>query len=198
MVINKDSSIEDHLCHMKAITNKLAAVTANVSEEDQVVALLESLPKSYLAVVTALEAHGGDITLQFATQTLLNEDQKRDQIALAPASDSGGARSKANSDIALLSASNHFKHSLQPSKGCYICGSLEHNLNSCLKNTYNQNNSNSSLPQAKISTHDDNSKNDESGFIVLETGVDSQRWLIDSSATNYTAKNKAVVVIISS
>ena len=41
---------------MKDIADKLAAIGAPISEEDQVVTLLGSLPGSYATLVTALEA----------------------------------------------------------------------------------------------------------------------------------------------
>jgi len=46
---------EKHLKDMKELTDKLAAIGAPISE-DQVVALLGSLPQSYETLVTALEA----------------------------------------------------------------------------------------------------------------------------------------------
>ena len=67
--------IEDHLKQMKELTDKLAAVGAPISEEDQVVTLLGSLPTSYSALVTALEAlSDGDISLSCVQQALIHED----------------------------------------------------------------------------------------------------------------------------
>ena len=57
-------------------------------------------------------------------------------------------------------------------------------------------NSISSTHQAKISTHDDNSIDEETTFTVLETDDNSQRWLIESGATSHMAQNKAVFVIV--
>ena len=48
--------MESHLKEMKEITDKLASIGAEVVEQDQVVTLLGSLPPSYSALVTALEA----------------------------------------------------------------------------------------------------------------------------------------------
>jgi len=48
---------------MKEITDKLASIGALISEEEQVVTLLGSLPPSFLTVVTALEAHGVNLKL---------------------------------------------------------------------------------------------------------------------------------------
>jgi hypothetical protein len=77
-VMNERESIENHLKYMKEITNKLAAIKAPVSEEDQVVTLLGSLPDSYATLVTALEAPGEKLTPEYVSIALLNEEQKRD------------------------------------------------------------------------------------------------------------------------
>ena len=54
--MKEGTSIEAHMKHMKELTDKLAAIGAPISEEDKVVTLLGSLPKSYSTLVTALEA----------------------------------------------------------------------------------------------------------------------------------------------
>ena len=74
----KDStSIEKHLKYMKELTDKLATIGAPISEEDQVVTLLGSLPSSYATLVTALEAPVDDVSLKFVQQVLIHEEQKR-------------------------------------------------------------------------------------------------------------------------
>ena len=69
--------VQDHLRHMKKISDELAALGSAVAEEEQVVALLISLPPSYTTLVTALEAKGDDLNLKFVQQALINEEQKR-------------------------------------------------------------------------------------------------------------------------
>lgn len=69
-------SIEKHLKHMKELTDRLAAIGAPSSEEDQVVTLLGSLPKSYSTPVTALEARVDGISLNYGQQALVHEEQK--------------------------------------------------------------------------------------------------------------------------
>ncbi len=61
---------------MKELTDRLAAIQAPISEEDQVVTLLGSLPPSYATLVTALEACADDVQLDFVQQALFNEEQK--------------------------------------------------------------------------------------------------------------------------
>ena len=73
--MKEGTPIEHHLKHMKDLTDRLAAINAAVDEKDQVSTLLGSLPDSYSNVVTALEAQGNDLNLEFV-QSLKNEEQK--------------------------------------------------------------------------------------------------------------------------
>ena len=68
--------MESHLKHMKELTDKLVAIDAPITEEDQVVTLLGSLPQSYSTLVTALEARVDDIKLDFVQQALIHEELK--------------------------------------------------------------------------------------------------------------------------
>jgi len=45
------TSIKKHLKYMKELTDKLAAIGAAISEEDQVMTLLGSLPSSYATLL---------------------------------------------------------------------------------------------------------------------------------------------------
>ena len=55
------TSMQAHLKEMKELTDKLASIGAPISEEDQVVTLLGSLPPSYSTLVTALEAQADEV-----------------------------------------------------------------------------------------------------------------------------------------
>ena len=74
--MSEGNSIEKHLKEMKELTNKLGSIGAPNSEEDQVVTLLGSLPSSLSNVVTALEAHSSDLTMDFVQQQLINHERK--------------------------------------------------------------------------------------------------------------------------
>ena len=69
-------SIDMHLKEMKEFTDKLSSIGAPISEEDQVVTLLGSLPPSFSTVVTALEAHVNDLTMNFVQQQLIHHERK--------------------------------------------------------------------------------------------------------------------------
>ena len=75
--MKEGTSMEARLKQMKEITDQLAAIGAPISNEDQVVTLLGSLPRSYSTLMTALEARGDDLTLRFVQQALIQEEQKR-------------------------------------------------------------------------------------------------------------------------
>ena len=54
--MQEGTSMESHLKHMKDLVERLAAIDSPISEEDQIVTLLGSLPRSYENLVTAMEA----------------------------------------------------------------------------------------------------------------------------------------------
>ena len=74
-------------------TNKLAAVNTSISEEDQVVKLLGSLPGSYSTLVTVLE------TLNYVQQTLMSEEQRRKEPS--------DVTTSSNTDAALTTSGNY-------------------------------------------------------------------------------------------
>ena len=70
----KDSdSLNEHLHRMKEITDQLAAIKAPIPEDEHIVALLLSLPRSYNTVITALTAKGDEFSLAQVHQTLRSE-----------------------------------------------------------------------------------------------------------------------------
>ena len=62
---------------MIKIFNEVAIVGVDITDEDQVVYLLASLPDSYNTLVTALEASANVPTLEVVTEHLLHEERKK-------------------------------------------------------------------------------------------------------------------------
>jgi len=73
--MKEGSSVEQHIKTMKELTDRLAAINAPISEEDQIVTLLGSLPSSCSTLVTALETRDA-ITFSYAQQALIREEQR--------------------------------------------------------------------------------------------------------------------------
>ena len=63
--MKEGTSKEVHLKGMKELTDELSSIGAPISEEDQVVTLLGSLPSRYSTLVTAQEAQVDDTHLDF-------------------------------------------------------------------------------------------------------------------------------------
>ena len=69
--MNESDSLEELLRRMKVITDQLAAIKAAIPEDEHIVALLLSLPRSYNTLVTALTAKGDELNLSQLHQALL-------------------------------------------------------------------------------------------------------------------------------
>ena len=115
----EDTSVTDHVKQMKELAEKLAAIKAPISEEDQVVTLLGSLPSSYDHLVTVLEAKTDNLSLDFVQQSLLNEELKRGEKS---------APSGTSTDQVLYSY-----HRKANKPGCFICGDISHQKWDCPK-----------------------------------------------------------------
>ena len=63
---------------MTEIFNELAVIGEEISEEDRVVYLLASLPKSFNALVTALEANAEVPRMEIVTEQLLTKKGNRE------------------------------------------------------------------------------------------------------------------------
>lgn len=185
-VMKDGKSMEAHLKHMKDIVNKLSAIKVEISEEDQVVTLLGSLPDTYATVVTALEAQQPDtLTLEFVQNSLLNEEQKRGQAVPGQPGGRGG-RTPASSDAAL--------HSESERRLCYNCSSPDHLSRDC-PHPKPQRNSNRGRRgggrgrghqhKAKAATERSEQCGDESAFPVGGMQENGDEWLIDSGASRH-------------
>ena len=106
--------------HIKAMTelfDALSVVGDPVSEEDRVVFLLASLPKSYDILVTVLEANAEVPKMEVVTELLLHEERKLKDHSMALVI-SGSIENKG-----LMS-----KHRSPRRQGprCHHCGKLSH------------------------------------------------------------------------
>ena len=111
--------MEQHLKHMEDITDKLAAIGAPISEEDQVVTLLGSLPRSFATPVTAIEARMEGVSLDYVQQALIHEEMKQSELSCQ----SSGAES------ALTGAFRRGTSRDRPT--CFGCGEVGHIRRHC-------------------------------------------------------------------
>jgi hypothetical protein len=119
--MKESDSLDEHLRRMKVITDQLSAIKAPIPEDEHIVALLLSLPRSYNTLVNALTAKGDELNLSQLHQALLNEEEKRKQ-----------SKSKVSSGGGAEDCGSALQHKLdrKPIK-CYGCGEVGHVIRNC-------------------------------------------------------------------
>ena len=121
--MKEGTSVDQHLKHMKDITDKLAAIGAPVSEEDQVVTLLGSLPRRFATLVTAIETRMDGVSLDYVQQALVHEEMKQSELS--------GQFSGTESALAGAFNRNTPRNRLT----CYGCGNVGHIHRYCPNNS---------------------------------------------------------------
>lgn len=194
-VMKDGECVEAHLKRMKDIVNKLSAIKVAISEEDQVVTLLGSLPERYSTVVTALEAQKPEtLTLEFVQNALLNEEQKQGKRAPETPGVHIG-RTSASSDTAL-----HVESDIR----CYSCNQFGHIARWCSQSRQSssyrgrggrgrgrgQHNARLAVDSQLASTRAE-TNNEESAFPVGEArDFTKNEWLIDSGASRHMSPDE--------
>lgn len=165
MEMSETQSVETHLKEMKLLTERLASIDCAVSEEDQVVTLLGSLPKSYQNFVTSLETRGDDLKLSYVQQALVYEEKKRKGFGIATTTDG-------MEESALLANKKNFK--------CHYCGKPGHMKKHCFKLKREKSKSESASM----------AKGDEVCDFAFTTAQYFSGWCIDSGATSHICNNE--------
>ena len=111
--------VEQDLTLMKDITDKLAAIGAPISEEDQVMTLLGSLLRSFATLITAIEARVDGVSLDYVQQALIHEEMKQSELS--------GQSNEAES--ALTGTFRRDTAHKRPS--CFGCGAVGHVRRNC-------------------------------------------------------------------
>eukprot|EP00795_Rhopilema_esculentum_P005567 gene5567-biopygen555 len=182
-------SVQDHLKRMKEIADKLHALASTVAEEEQVVALLISLPPSYTTLVTALEAKGDELSLAFVQQALINEEQKKQAFKAT-------ATTKINRDSAL-----HLEKGIsRPFKGkCYNCGKEGHKSFEChkRKQVRPSNSFKNETHNAKTAGKEADDDSDSQLFLAENKQTENEtnrQWILDSGASQHMTSNKLLLI----
>ena len=205
--VDEDQPIQKHLKSMSEIFQELSIIAYPVDEEDRVVQMLSSLPKSYDMLVTALEANSEIPKLESITEKIIHEERKIKEKEKAYKEE----RALAVFDRNRTSQTQNLNVESNPPRVCHYCGELGHIKRFCKKlqnknRSQNQNWRNRKekanivqldvrkAPQRKEESkqHYESSSDSEScGFVVtsnhaLSTETEDKRddWIVDSGATN--------------
>ena len=171
--MKEGTSMEQHLKEMKETSDRLAAIGAPISEEDQVVTLLGSLPSSYSALVTTLECRIDDVKLSYVQQALLHEERKVRERSRCE------ERSRRDQpDNSALVGRRVVK--------CYGCGEPGHIRRFCPKKV-------NAGPTHKANTAEGNPADGEGAFAASVDSLrfsQSEQWLVDSGASSHMTRQK--------
>ena len=171
--MKEGTSVEKHLKNMKELTEQLAAIGAPIDEEDQVVTLLGSLPKSYSTFVTALQARE-TVSLTYLQQALTQEEQKlqgRDP----------------QRDAALVGETRRRRKQHQKPV-CFGCQQPGHFRRDCPK-------ARRAPPAHKAETANEDKKGQETSG-AFAASMDSSlttTWLVDSGASSHMTWDKRLL-----
>jgi hypothetical protein len=176
MEMKEGTSVEAHLKSMKELTDKLAAIGAPISEEDQVVTLLGSVPHSYSTLVTALEARVDDVSLSYVQQALIHEERKK-SVGLGNLPVGGGESGRQQS--ALVGRQGKGRR-----LRCYGCGGEGHFRRDCPKRRESSNPHTDKPVTEESHSH---SEPDQSTGAFLASGKShgTTGWLVDSGASSH-------------
>lgn len=174
--MREGTSMEDHLKQMKEITDRLASIGAPVAEEDQVVTLLGSLPRSYSTLVTALEARVEEVSLGFIQQALIHEEQKQ-----------SGLNEKVPSvlkDAALMGSQQLRGRQQKKQIRCYYCNEIGHFRRNCPKE--------SGAHAARTAGMTESDTDDFVFVASKDSAVSSpmEQWLVDSGASSHMTREQ--------
>ena len=133
MEMKKGSPIEAHIKAMKELTDKLAAIKAPISEEDQVLTLLGSLPSNYSTLVTALEARDA-VSLSYVQQALIQEEQRMNVVDSKSDAGQSTVLDEKSGRAFVGKQSQQCQKGGQQKKVCYLCGETGHIRWNCPEN----------------------------------------------------------------
>ena len=171
--MKENTPMESHLKEMKEITDRLASIGAPISEEDQVVTILGSLPLSYSTLVTALEAQVDDIKLDFVQQALIQEELKKKGAAV------NDDAIRTQQDTALVGAQK--RERFRKSPVCWKCNQVGHIQCFC---PYERNLKSDHRAKTAEEVHSD-SYGDNGIFTAGGNLPQMGKWLVDSGASSH-------------
>ena len=188
MEMEEGTSVEEHIKRMKELTDRLAAINAPITEEDQIVTLLGSLPATYSTLVTALEARD-TVTLGYAQQALIREEQRLKGLT------GGSVATGGSTGRALLGKQSDEGRKHSQKKVCFLCGETGHFCRDCPRNQQSSRPKHKAKPVSteSVGSHSD-CDTDDGAFGASSSSCEPGRWIVDSAASSHMTPVKEALV----
>lgn len=168
-----------HIQQVLTMAEQLEAIGAKVSEEDQVMTLLCSLPESYGNLIVALESRADSLSMEFVTARLMHEQEKRKEAGAKLASEAAfySKQTPTRAEPARAAPSRG-----RPGK-CNFCGKPGHWARECRQRLEQQ-----GKPQAEAHA----ASHDQEFLFMAQDGADAaQHWYVDSGASQHLTPHRA-------
>src|ERR1700712_3274149 len=176
MKMSEGDALSVHINSIKTLSEQLAAIGAQISEEDLVMTLLMSLPTSYEHFITALESvNESELTYDYVVAKLLNFDLRKKENG-APSSVESALVMQHKSDLTKLT--------------CFYCEESGHFKRDCPKLSGKP----SSLKHFERANNVVDGNSDSEVVFMCSDGADQQSWYIDSGATQHMSGDRDAFV----
>ena len=183
--LKEGQSIQKHIKEMTELFDELAIVGDPLDDENKVVHLLASLPKSYDMLVTALEASPDVPKIEVVTERLLHEETKRKE----------GIQ---QDEKAMASRQNRWESGKGPE--CYFCGKRGHFKRDCRsykkskgdESRHDDRKLKNSTKQKACPATEQPDEEEVIGLYVKQTVSEETDWIIDSGASCHMSYDKSL------
>lgn len=177
MKFSDDGNFEEHLTDFSKLYMDLSAVGSKPTEDEYMIALLNSMPDSYSSVVTSLESQTSGMTVEFIIERLRHAWIKRNQNK--PEENQSAFYAKR-----VNTKEKYQKNEKSQPPKCYICNKPGHKA----KNCWHRNKPwNKSKQKRESSPH--------ASFLAEEFDhqVKKTDWYLDSGASTHMTDRKEVL-----
>lgn len=194
-------NLHDHINKFNQLVSQLLNADDKISDEEQALLLLSSLPRSYKPVVqtllvgrTTLKMDEVTVTLRENERMMKNENiNDEGEIAMAEESERGRNHSRRHDGSRGRSKSQSRPQRDMTNVQCYYCGEKGHLQLRCTQMRED-------LKKLRMMRKDDDNSQtnvvktaeDEDIFLATTEDVDKSNWVMDSAASEHICRDRAM------
>lgn len=180
MRFREGDRLEEHFLRFDKLVREIKGAGAKMDEEDVICLLMLTMPESYDAITTAMEAVTENLTMDLVRKKYLDVEAKRKSL-----------RHEADSEDAAFSGRMRTKLK------CYGCGEFGHKKVHCPKNRDHHKSASrfqpkKSAPKANVSKAVTFVATEGQEDAIAASVVTSSRWYLDSGASEHMCNDRSL------